>query len=93
LSTDVFIVAAKEMPRQLRLEYAGAVYHVMARGNAEIVTIATWNLNWFPGGNPTSSEAERLIHMSAARKEGEVLMRDSDPSEHSAAASCSSRDP
>jgi hypothetical protein len=39
---------------------------------AEIVTIATWNLNWFPGGNPTSSEAERLIHMSAACKEGEV---------------------
>jgi hypothetical protein len=35
--------------------------------SAEIVTIATWNLNWFPGGNPTSSEAERLIHMSSAK--------------------------
>jgi hypothetical protein len=24
-------------------------------------------LNWFPGTNPTSSEAERLIHMSSAK--------------------------
>ena len=26
---------------------------------AEVVTIATWNLEWFPGGKPTSTEAER----------------------------------
>ena len=35
-----------------------------ALASAEIVT---WILNWFPGGSPTSSEAERLIHMSAAK--------------------------
>jgi endonuclease/exonuclease/phosphatase family metal-dependent hydrolase len=34
---------------------------------AEIVNIATWNLNWFPGGKPTSSETERIVHMSAAK--------------------------
>ena len=34
---------------------------------AETVTIATWNLNWFPGGSPTSSEAERIMHMSAGK--------------------------
>ena len=34
--------------------------------SAETVTIATWNLNWFPEGNPTSSEAERTMYMSAA---------------------------
>ena len=34
---------------------------------AETVTIATWNLNWFPGGGPTSSELERTMHMSAAK--------------------------
>jgi endonuclease/exonuclease/phosphatase family metal-dependent hydrolase len=38
-----------------------------ALAGAETVTIVTWNLNWFPGGSPTSSEAERLIHMSAAK--------------------------
>ena len=34
---------------------------------AETVTIATWNLNWFPGGSPTSSEAERIMHISATK--------------------------
>jgi endonuclease/exonuclease/phosphatase family metal-dependent hydrolase len=33
----------------------------------EIVSIATWNLEWFPGGKPNSSQAERLVHMSAAK--------------------------
>jgi endonuclease/exonuclease/phosphatase family metal-dependent hydrolase len=33
----------------------------------EIVSIVTWNLEWFPGGKPNSSQAERLVHMSAAR--------------------------
>jgi endonuclease/exonuclease/phosphatase family metal-dependent hydrolase len=36
-----------------------------ARG--EVVTIATWNLEWFPGGKPNSSRPERLVHMSAAK--------------------------
>jgi hypothetical protein len=41
---------------------------LLVRGAAaEIVSIATWNLEWFPGGKPTSSEAERLVHMSAAK--------------------------
>jgi hypothetical protein len=35
--------------------------------SAETITIATWNLNWLTGGKPTSSEAERLVHMSAAK--------------------------
>ena len=34
---------------------------------AEIVSIVTWNLEWFPGGKPNSSQAERLVHMSAAK--------------------------
>jgi hypothetical protein len=36
-----------------------------ARG--QVVTIATWNLEWFPGGKPNSSQSERLVHMSAAK--------------------------
>jgi hypothetical protein len=34
---------------------------------AETVTIATWNLEWFPGRKPVSSETERIVHMSAAK--------------------------
>ena len=34
---------------------------------AEVVSIATWNLEWFPGRKPTSSQSERLVHMSAAK--------------------------
>ncbi len=33
----------------------------------DVVTIATWNLEWFPGGKPNSSQAERLVHMNAAK--------------------------
>jgi hypothetical protein len=32
-----------------------------------VVSIVTWNLEWFPGGKPTSTEAERLVYMSAAK--------------------------
>ncbi len=32
----------------------------------EVVSIATWNLEWFPGGKPNSSQAERLVHMKDA---------------------------
>jgi hypothetical protein len=42
-----------------------ALWQPMA--SAETVTIATWNLNWFPGGSPTSSDSERIVHMSAAK--------------------------
>jgi endonuclease/exonuclease/phosphatase family metal-dependent hydrolase len=34
---------------------------------AEVVTVATWNLEWFPGRKPNSSQSERLVHMSAAK--------------------------
>ena len=40
----------------------------------EIVSIASWNLEWFPGGKPNSSRAERLVHMSAA-KDGLIDIR------------------
>jgi endonuclease/exonuclease/phosphatase family metal-dependent hydrolase len=33
----------------------------------DVTTIAAWNLQWFPGGRPNSSESERVIHMSAAK--------------------------
>ena len=34
---------------------------------AETVSIATWNLEWFPGKKPTSTQADRALHMSAAK--------------------------
>ena len=43
------------------------LWALLQSAGAEIVRIATWNLQWFPGGNPTSSESERLIHTSAAK--------------------------
>jgi hypothetical protein len=43
------------------------LWALLQSAGAEIVRIATWNLQWFPGGNPTSSEAERTMHMSAAK--------------------------
>jgi endonuclease/exonuclease/phosphatase family metal-dependent hydrolase len=35
--------------------------------SAEQFRIVTWNLNWFPGKNPTSSDVQRVLHMSEAR--------------------------
>jgi endonuclease/exonuclease/phosphatase family metal-dependent hydrolase len=40
---------------------------ILQDARAEVVSVATWNLEWFPGGNPNSSQSERLIHMSAAK--------------------------
>jgi endonuclease/exonuclease/phosphatase family metal-dependent hydrolase len=40
---------------------------VLQDARSEVVTIATWNLEWFPGGKPNSSQSERLVHMSAAK--------------------------
>src|SRR6266481_2993592 len=34
---------------------------------ADQFRIVTWNLNWFPGKAPTSSPAQRVLHMSEAR--------------------------
>ena len=39
---------------------------ILQDARAEVVSVAIWNLEWFPGGNPNSSQSERLIHMSAA---------------------------
>ena len=35
---------------------------------ADTVTVATWNLDWFPGKKPVSTPAEKAIHMSAAKE-------------------------
>jgi len=39
-----------------------------AASQAEIVRVATWNMEWFPGKNPTSSLSDRVIHMSEAKE-------------------------
>ena len=39
---------------------------ILQDAGGEVYAIATWNLEWFPAGKPNSSQAERLIHMSAA---------------------------
>ena len=53
--------------RRLTLAIFGVLL-LLQSVRAEIVSIVTWNLEWFPGGKPTSSEAERLVHMSAAKE-------------------------
>ena len=40
---------------------------ILQDASAEVVSIGTWNLEWFPGRKPDSSQAERLVHMSAAK--------------------------
>jgi endonuclease/exonuclease/phosphatase family metal-dependent hydrolase len=40
---------------------------ILEDATGEVVSIATWNLQWFPGGKPNSSPPERLKHMSAAK--------------------------
>jgi endonuclease/exonuclease/phosphatase family metal-dependent hydrolase len=52
--------------RRLTLAIFGVLL-LLQSVKAEIVSIVTWNLEWFPGGKPTSSEAERIVHMSAAK--------------------------
>jgi hypothetical protein len=34
---------------------------------AGLVSISTWNLEWFPGHKPTSTQSERATHMTAAK--------------------------
>ena len=53
--------------RKLTVAILCALLAILHDGKGEVVTIATWNLEWFPGGKPNSSQAERLVHMSAAR--------------------------
>jgi endonuclease/exonuclease/phosphatase family metal-dependent hydrolase len=53
--------------RRLTLAIFCSVLAILQNARGEMVRIATWNLEWFPGGKPNSSPTERLIHMSAAR--------------------------
>ena len=53
--------------RRLTVAILCALLAILQDVRGEVVRIATWNLEWFPGGKPNSSQAERLVHMSAAR--------------------------
>ena len=52
--------------RRLTVAILCALLAILQDVRGEVVSIATWNLEWFPGGKPNSSQAERLVHMSAA---------------------------
>jgi endonuclease/exonuclease/phosphatase family metal-dependent hydrolase len=53
--------------RRLTIALLWVLLAVLPGARGEVVSIATWNLEWFPGGKPNSSQAERLVHMSAAK--------------------------
>ena len=53
--------------RRLTVAILCALLAILQDVRGEVVRIATWNLEWFPGGKPNSSQAERLVHMSAAK--------------------------
>ncbi len=53
--------------RRLTIAILCVLLAILRDTRGEVVTIATWNLEWFPGGKPNSSQAERLVHMSAAK--------------------------
>ena len=53
--------------RRLTIAILCTILAILQNAKGEVVRIATWNLEWFPGGKPNSSQAERLIHMSAAK--------------------------
>jgi endonuclease/exonuclease/phosphatase family metal-dependent hydrolase len=53
--------------RGLTVAILCALLAILQYARAEVVSIGTWNLEWFPGGKPNSSQAERLVHMSAAK--------------------------
>jgi endonuclease/exonuclease/phosphatase family metal-dependent hydrolase len=44
-----------------------ALIAALQLASAETVSIVTWNLEWFPGKKPTSTQAERALHMSEAK--------------------------
>ena len=56
----------QDLPR-LTVAILCALLAILQNARGEVVSIATWNLEWFPGGKPDSSQSERLVHMSAAR--------------------------
>jgi endonuclease/exonuclease/phosphatase family metal-dependent hydrolase len=53
--------------RRLTVAILCVLLAILQDARAEVVSIATWNLEWFPGGKPNSSPSERLVHMSAAK--------------------------
>ena len=53
--------------RRLTVAILCALLVILQDARGDVVRIATWNLEWFPGGKPNSSQAERLVHMSAAK--------------------------
>jgi endonuclease/exonuclease/phosphatase family metal-dependent hydrolase len=53
--------------RRLTVAVLCAFLAILQDAEGEAFRIATWNLEWFPGGKPNSSQPERLVHMSAAK--------------------------
>ena len=53
--------------RRLAVAILCALLAILQDAGGEVVRIVTWNLEWFPGGKPNSSQVERLIHTSAAK--------------------------
>jgi endonuclease/exonuclease/phosphatase family metal-dependent hydrolase len=53
--------------RKLTVAVLCALLAILQDIRGDVVTIATWNLEWFPGGKPNSSQSERLVQMSAAK--------------------------
>jgi hypothetical protein len=54
--------------RYLRVPILCAILAILPHARGEkVVTVATWNLEWFPGGKPNSSQAEQAVHISAAK--------------------------
>jgi endonuclease/exonuclease/phosphatase family metal-dependent hydrolase len=53
--------------RRLTIAIVCALLAILQDTRGEVVSIATWNLEWFPGGKTNSSQSERLVHMSAAK--------------------------
>lgn len=38
------------------------------RQSSSSITVVTWNLEWFPGRAPASTDAEKLVHMTQAQE-------------------------
>jgi endonuclease/exonuclease/phosphatase family metal-dependent hydrolase len=53
--------------RRLTIAILCALLASLQHASGEVVRIVTWNLEWFPGRKPNSSQVERLVHMSAAK--------------------------
>ena len=50
--------------RRLTVAILCAPLAILQDGGGEVVTIATWNLEWFPGGKSTSWQVERLLPLA-----------------------------